>query len=110
MKAAGTDMEDEAIREQCRPLRLPTIAVQFRRFGRTKRSNRKQTHVRYLGGSVRPELEDREQRAVARRMWEARLPRSRRWRSSTSGRRRRSRPTRSGELAQGGFTLGERNP
>ncbi len=74
MKAVAMGMEDEAIREQCRLLRLPTIGAQFRRLAE-EAVQQKQMHVRYLEALLTAELEDREQRAIQRRIWEARLPR-----------------------------------
>jgi DNA replication protein DnaC len=108
MKAAGTDMEDEAIREQCRPLRLPTIAVQFRRLA-DEAVQQKQTHVRYLEALLGAELEDREQRAVARRMWEARLPRVKTLEEFDFGQAPKISANQVRELAQGGY-IGRAEP
>jgi DNA replication protein DnaC len=74
MKAAVAGVEDEAIRDQCRLLRLPTIGAQFRQLAE-EAVQQKQTQVRYLEALLSAELEDREQRAVERRIREARLPR-----------------------------------
>lgn len=74
MKAVATGMEDEAIREQCRLLRLPTIGAQFRRLAE-EAVQQNHMHVRYLEALLSAELEDREQRVIQRRIWEARLPR-----------------------------------
>lgn len=74
MKVSRAGMEDEAIREQCRLLRLPSIGAQFRRLAE-EAMQQQQTQVRYLEALLKAELEDREQRAVQRRIWEARLPR-----------------------------------
>jgi DNA replication protein DnaC len=73
MKAAA-GIEETAIRQQCRLLRLPTIGAQFRRLAE-EALQQKQTHVRYLEALLAAELDDREQRVVQRRLWDARLPR-----------------------------------
>ena len=73
MKAAA-GIEETAIRQQCRLLRLPTIGAQFRRLAE-EALQQKQTHGRYLEALLGAELEDREQRVIQRRLWEARLPR-----------------------------------
>jgi DNA replication protein DnaC len=67
-------MEDSAIREQCKLLRLPTIGAQFNRLAE-EAVKQKQTHVSYLEALLGAELDEREQRAIQRRLWEARLPR-----------------------------------
>ena len=73
MKAAA-GIEETAIRQQCRLLRLPTIGAQFRRLA-DEALQQKQTQVRYLEALLAAELEDREQRVIQRRLWDARLPR-----------------------------------
>jgi DNA replication protein DnaC len=101
-------MEDEAIREQCRPLRLPTIAAQFRRLAE-EAVQQKQTHVRYLDALLSAELEDREQRAVARRMWEARLPRVKTLEEFDFGQAPKISANQVRELAEGGY-IGRAEP
>lgn len=108
MKTSGTEMEDEAIREQCRPLRLPTIAAQFRRLSE-EAVQQKQTHVRYLEALLSAELEDREQRAVARRMWEARLPRVKTLEEFDFGQAPKISANQVRELAEGGY-IGRAEP
>ncbi len=102
MKAAGIEMENEAIREQCGPLRLPTIATQFRRLAE-EAVQQNQTHVRYLEALLSAELEDREDRAVVRRMWEARLPRVKTLEEFDFGQAPKISANQVRELAEGGY-------
>ena len=74
MRAPAVSMEESAIREQCKLLRLPTIGAQFNGLAE-EAVKQKQTHVRYLEALLAAELDEREQRAVQRRLWDARLPR-----------------------------------
>jgi|SRR5437667_5352988 len=88
-------VEHATIRQHCKLLRVPTIGLQFVKLSE-EAVQQKQTHTRYLEALLRAELEEREQRAVQRRIWEAHLPRSRRWKSSIFRKRRRCRPARCG--------------
>jgi DNA replication protein DnaC len=102
MKAATAGMEDTAIREQCRLLRLPTIGAQFRRLAE-EAVQQKQTQVRYLEALLRAELEDREQRAIQRRIWEARLPRVKTLEEFDFGQAPKISANQVRELAEGGY-------
>ncbi len=74
MTAASGNCEEAVVRQQCRALRLPTVAVQF--AGLALEAAREQHgYVRYLDALLAAELEDRDARAIVRRMREARLPR-----------------------------------
>ena len=74
MKPHGVALEDATIRQQCKQLRMPTVAAQFRPMA-DEAVREKQTHVRYLEALLAAELEERERRVVERRLREARLPR-----------------------------------
>jgi len=102
MKAASAGMEDTAIREQCRLLRLPTIGAQFRRLAE-ETVQQKQTPVRYLEALLNAELEDREQRAIQRRLWEARLPRVKTLEEFDFGQAPKISANQVRELAEGGY-------
>src|SRR3989454_9140861 len=67
-------VEHATIRQHCKLLRVPTIGLQFVKLSE-EAVQQKQTHTRYLEALLRAELEEREQRAVQRRIWEAHLPR-----------------------------------
>ncbi|MFL6452117.1 MAG: hypothetical protein ACJ746_31285 [Bryobacteraceae bacterium] len=74
MSAADRTLREESVRQHCRLLRLPTVAAQF---GRLADEAIKQQYgpVRYLEALLATELEERERSAIARRIFEAKLPR-----------------------------------
>lgn len=74
MNPAGAQVAHAAIRQHCKHLRLPTVAVQFDKLANEAIKER-QTHLSYLASLLGAEVEDREQRVVERRLHEARLPR-----------------------------------
>jgi DNA replication protein DnaC len=69
-----SDLQDQAIRQHCKALRLPTVGSQFRRLAETA-IREKQSHPGYLEALLAAEMEERESRAIARLLQEARLPR-----------------------------------
>jgi len=102
MKAAAAGIEETAIRQQCRLLRLPTIGAQFRRLAE-EAVQQQQTHVRYLEALLAAELEDQEQRVVQRRIWEARLPRVKTLEQFDFAQAPQISANRVRELAEGGY-------
>jgi DNA replication protein DnaC len=68
-------LQDQAIRQHCRTLRLPTIGAQFARLGEAA-IRESQSHAGYLEALLAAELEERDSRAIARLLHEARLPRT----------------------------------
>ncbi len=74
MSAPERALREEAVRQYCRVLRLPTVAGQF---GRMAEEAVKQQYgpVRYLEALLAAEIEERERNAIARRILEAKLPR-----------------------------------
>jgi DNA replication protein DnaC len=74
MSAPERALREEAVRQYCRVLRLPTMAGQF---GRMADEAVKQQYgpVRYLEALLAAEIEERERNAIARRIFEAKLPR-----------------------------------
>jgi DNA replication protein DnaC len=74
VSAADRTLREESVRQHCRLLRLPTVAAQF---GRLAEEAMKQQYgpVRYLEALLAAELEERERSAIARRIFEAKLPR-----------------------------------
>jgi len=96
-----TALQDQAIRQYCKVLRMPTIGTQFSRLAdAAKREG--QTHLGYLEALLAAEMEERESRAITRLLHEARLPRMKTLdafefdRSGVSAARLR-------ELAEGGY-------
>ena len=68
------DLQDQVIRQHCKALRMPTIGGQFARLADAAIRER-QTHIGYLEALLAAEMEERESRAIARLLHEARLPR-----------------------------------
>ena len=74
MSTSDRVLREESVRQYCRALRLPTVGGQF---GRMAEEAIKQQYgpVRYLEALLAAEIEERERNAVARRIFEAKLPR-----------------------------------
>ena len=68
------DLQDQAIRQHCKALRMPTIGGQFARLAEAA-TREGQSHVGYLEALLTAEMEEREGRAIARLLHEAKLPR-----------------------------------
>ena len=85
-------LRQNVIKQQCVLLRLPTLASQCGPLAEQAERER-QPYLGYLEALLAAELEERERRAIDRRIKDAHLPRraSKRWTSSTSARRRWSR-------------------
>ena len=69
-----SEMQEQAIRQHCKALRVPTIGGQFARLAEAA-IREEQSHVGYLEALLGAEMEERETRAIARLLHEARLPR-----------------------------------
>jgi len=74
MNAQSVALEAATIRQQCKVLRMPTIAAQCTQLAEQAVRERR-THLGYLEALLQAELEEREQRLIERRIREARLPR-----------------------------------
>jgi DNA replication protein DnaC len=68
-----TSLQASVIKEQCKQLRLPTIAGQFERLAEQARREN-QSHPHYLEALLGAELDEREQNTIARRIRDAHLP------------------------------------
>jgi DNA replication protein DnaC len=68
------ELQEQAIRQHCKTLRMPTIASQFARLAEAA-VREEQSHIGYLEALLNAEMEERESRAIARLLHEARLPR-----------------------------------
>jgi DNA replication protein DnaC len=73
MSTDQSTVQAAAIRELCKPLRLPTVAMQAVRLAE-QAAKEKQGHLAFLEALLSAETEDREQNAVARRIKEAHFP------------------------------------
>ena len=69
-----SDMQEQAIRQQCKTLRMSTMGGQFARLAEAA-IREGQSHIGYLEALLGAEMEERETRAIARLLNEARLPR-----------------------------------
>jgi len=74
MTARSVVLEAATIWQQCKLLHLPTVAAQCAQLAERAVRERR-THLGYLEALPQTELEEREQRLVARRIREAHLPR-----------------------------------
>ena len=72
---SARSVELGTIRQHCKTLRMPTVASQFQKLAEQAWCD-KQSHVRYLDVLLSAEVEEREHRAVQRRLKEAQLPRT----------------------------------
>ena len=69
-----SELQDQAIRQHCKTLRMPTIGGQFARLAEAA-TREGQSHVGYLDALLTAEMEERESRAITRLLHEAKLPR-----------------------------------
>src|SRR5256885_1598185 len=74
MSTATHSLEVATIRQHCKPLRLPCIAESCERLAEEAVRGR-QAQLHFLDARLLGELEERQARAVARRLSEAHLPR-----------------------------------
>ena len=74
MKQHTESLDQATIRQQCKALRLPTVAAQFASLA-TEAVRQHQTYPSYLATLLSAEVEERERKVVARRLREAHLPR-----------------------------------
>jgi DNA replication protein DnaC len=73
MRAAVKPIQEAAIRQYAKQLRLPTLGGQFARLAE-QAVKEKQSHLSYLEALLEGEVEERERKAMARRIQEARFP------------------------------------
>jgi DNA replication protein DnaC len=59
------DLQDQAVRQHCKALRLPTIGGQFTRLAETA-VRKRQSHLGYLEALLAAEMEERESRTITR--------------------------------------------
>lgn len=95
-------LQESAIKQHCRSLHLPTIGGQCARLAKQAERER-QGYLGYLDVLLQAELEEREQKAVARRIKEAHLPKVKTLEEFDYGQAPAISPTRIRELAEGGY-------
>jgi DNA replication protein DnaC len=69
-----TQLQDTVIAQNCKALRMPMMAAQFRTLAE-QAVREKQTHLGYLDVLLAAEIEEREKNTIGRRIKDARLPR-----------------------------------
>ena len=74
MSAATAGLQEAAIRQQCKLLRMPVVAAQCVRLAE-EAIRARQNHLDYLEALLAAELDERERNTVERRIREAHLPR-----------------------------------
>ena len=74
MRKAVEGIDTSVVREQCKLLKLPTVGGQFEGLA-TVAAREHQTHVSYLQALFAAELDERERRAIDRRIRDAKFPR-----------------------------------
>jgi DNA replication protein DnaC len=97
-----TGVEEAAIRQHCKALRIPTIAAQFESMAE-QAIREKQSHKRYLEALLAVEVEEREGHAIKRRLAESHLPRMKTLEEFNFDQAPQVSETRIRELAQGGY-------
>jgi DNA replication protein DnaC len=95
-------VQEQAIQQQCQVLHLPTIAGQCGRLA-TVAERERQSYLGYLEALLVAELEERERRAIERRLKEARLPRVKTLEEFDFSQAPTVSPTRLATLAEGGY-------
>ena len=73
MSAAVRPMQEAAIHQYAKQLRLPTLGGEFARLA-GKAVKEKQSHLSYLEALLEAEVEERDRKAMTRRIQEARFP------------------------------------
>ncbi|MCG7357639.1 IS21-like element helper ATPase IstB [Roseomonas mucosa] len=94
-------VEEQAVQQHCKALRMPAVGSQFARLAEAA-LREGQSHVGYLEALLAAEMEERESRAVARLLHEARLPRMKTLEEFDFNRTSIS-ATRIRDLAEGGY-------
>jgi DNA replication protein DnaC len=74
MTTATSGLQEAAVKQQCKLLRMPAVAAQCVQLAE-EAVRAKQNHLGYLEALLAAELDERERNTVQRRIHEARLPR-----------------------------------
>ncbi len=95
-------LRESAVAQHCQALHLPTVAGQCGRLA-TQAERERQPYLGYLEALLAAELEDRERRAIERRIKEAHLPRVKTLDDFDFSQAPAVSPTRLATLAEGGY-------
>src|SRR5215203_1473610 len=99
---ASATLRQNVIKQQCVVLHLPTVASQCARLA-AQAERERQPYLGYLEALLAAELEDRERRAIERRLKEAHLPRVKTLDEFDFTQAPLVSPSRLAELAEGGY-------
>jgi len=102
MTATGAGLQEAAVQQQCRLLRMPTVAAQCVRLAE-EAVRAKQNHLGYLEALLAAEVDERERNTVERRIREAHLPRLKTLDDFDFSQSPKISPGQIQELAQGGY-------
>lgn len=95
-------LAESAVKQHCKHLRLPTIAAQCARLG-VEAQREHQSYLGYLAALLQAELEEREEKAITRRIKEAHLPRAKTLAEFDFSQTPHVSAAKIGELAEGGY-------
>lgn len=102
MSGQTMGLEEVAIKQQCKLLRMPTLASQCVSLAEQALRER-HTYLRFLEALLAAELEDREQKTIERRIREAHLPRLKTLEEFDFAQSPKISAVQVQELAQGGY-------
>jgi DNA replication protein DnaC len=102
MKPSTDNLEQAAVAQQCRALRLPAVADQCASLAEEAIKQRL-TYLRYLEALLATELEERERNTIARRIKDAHLPRMKTLEEFDFSKAPQIQATKIHELAQCGY-------
>jgi DNA replication protein DnaC len=102
MTATAAGLQEAAVRQQCKLLRMPAVAGQCVQLAE-EAVRAKQNHLGYLEALLAAELDERERNTVQRRIQEARLPRMKTLDEFDFSQSPKISPGQIQELAQGSY-------
>ena len=102
MKATSELLEHASIRQYCKSVRVPAIGANFVTLAE-QAVKESQSHVRYLEALLALECEERDRQAIANRIRDAQLPRTKTLEEFDFGQAPRIPAAKIRELAEGGY-------
>lgn len=102
MSGTTSGIQEAAVKQQCRLLRMPAVAAQCVRLAE-EAVRARQNHLGYLEALLTAEIEERERNTVQRRIQEARLPRMKTLEEFDFAQSPKISPAQIQDLAQGGY-------
>lgn len=102
MKNAADNLQHASVRQYCKAVRVPTIAANFIPLaGQAVKENH--SHIHYLEALLAMESEERDRHAIANRLRDAQLPRTKTLEEFDFGQAPKIPAARVRELAEGGY-------